>query len=186
MTNPFPEQLTEHSLTFLMIVLFAYVSVLFENQWLVNIDLISGAVLISYILFSLRMIPSAILAIVVSMLLFKQQSNIFAIESAMSIFTCAISPAIAVFIMSSSKKINISTIGVISFNQVLILTFVQAIFCSMFKLFTVITLTDNVDQPEIADYFFKLFTIDSLGTLAIVYAAIKIITYFKKSNLLVS
>jgi len=169
-----------------MIVLFAYVSVLFENQWAVNIDLVGGAALLSYILFSLRMIPSVILAIVVSMLIFKQQGNILALEPAMTIFTCTIAPAIAFFIMSSAKKIHISTIRSITFKQVLILTFIQAIFCSMLKLFTAITISSNVTQPEIADYFLKLLTIDSLGTLAIVYAAIKIITYFKKSNLLVS
>jgi len=181
MTNSSLQQLTRHSLTFLMIVLFAYVSVLFENQWAVNIDLVGGAALLSYILFSLRMIPSVILAIVVSMLIFKQQGNILALEPAMTIFTCTIAPAIAFFIMSSAKKIHISTIRSITFKQVLILTFIQAIFCSMFKLFTAITISSNT-QPEIADYFFKLFTIDSLGTLAIVYATIKIITYFKKVN----
>lgn len=182
MTNPSLQQLTEHSLTFLMIVLFAYVSVLFENQWAVNIDLVGGAVLLSYILFSLRMMPSVILAIVVSMLIFKQQGNILALESAMMVFTCTIGPATALFIMSSAKKIHISTLRSITFKQVLILTFIQAIFCSMLKLFTAITINSNVTQPEIADYFLKLFTIDSLGTLAIVYAAIKIITYFKKVN----
>ena len=182
MTNPSLEKLTEHSLTFLMIVLFAYASVLFENQWAVNINLVGGAVLLSYILFSLRMMPSVILAIVVAILMFKQQGNILALESAMTIFTCTIAPAIALFIMSSAKKIHISTIRSITFKQILILSFIQAIFCSMLKLFTAITISSNVTRPEIADYFFKLFTIDSLGTLAIVYATIKIITYFKKVN----
>jgi len=182
MTNPSLGKLTEHSLTFLMIVLFAYASVLFENQWAININLIGGAALLSYILFSLRMMPSVILAIVFSMLLFKQQSNILALESVMTIFTCTTAPAIALFIMSSAKRIHISTIRSITFKQILILTFIQAIFCSMFKLFTAITISSNVTRPEIADYFLKLFTIDSLGTLAIVYVAIKIITYLKKVN----
>ena len=163
-----------------MIILFAYVSVLFENQWAVNIDLVGGAALLCYMLFNLRMVPTVLLAIAVSILIFKQQTNILSVESTMAIFTCTVAPAIALFIMSSAKKIHISTLRSITFKQVLILTFVQAIFCSMFKLFTAITITSDVTQTEIADYFLKLFTVDSLGTLAIVYAAIKIIAYFKK------
>jgi len=178
----FQKHLSEHGISFLMIILFAYVSVLFENQWAVNIDLVGGAALLCYILFNHRMIPTVLLAIVVSMLIFKQQGNILALESAMMVFTCTIGPAAALFIMSSAKKIHISTLRSITFKQVLILTFIQAIFCSMLKLFTAKTISSNVTQPEIGDYFLKLFTIDSLGTLAIVYAAIKIITYFKKVN----
>lgn len=179
MTHSFQSHLSGHGITLIMIILLAYVSVLFENQWAVNIDLVGGAALLSYILFSLRMMPSVILAIVVSMLIFKQQGNILALESAMMVFTCTIGPAAALFIMSSAKKIHISTISSITFKQVIMLTFIQAIFCSMFKLFTAKTISNNVTQTEIADYFLKLFTVDSLGTLAILYAAIKIIAYFK-------
>ena len=180
MTRSFQKHLSGHGISFLMIMLFAYVSVLFENQWAVNIDLVGGAALLCYMLFNLRMVPTVLLAIAVSILIFKQQTNILSVESTMAIFTCTVAPAIALFIMSSAKKIHISTIRSITFKQVLILTFVQAIFCSMFKLFTAITITSDVTQTEIADYFLKLFTVDSLGTLAIVYAAIKIIAYFKK------
>ena len=183
LTNPFQEQLTGHGITFLMILLFAYVSVLFESQWAVNIDLVGGAVLLSFILFNLRMMPSVIVAIVASILIFKQQSNILALESVMLIFTCTIGPAIALFIMSSAKKIHISTITSISFKQILFLTIIQAIFCSIFKLFTAITVSGDVAQSDIADYFFKLFTIDSLGTLIIVYCAIKIIPHLRRLNL---
>jgi len=180
----FQKHLLEHGVSFLTIILNAYVSVLFENQWAVNIDLVGGTALLCYILFNHRMIPTVLLAIAVSILIFKQQTNILSVESTMAIFTCTVAPAISLFIMSSAKKIHISTLSSITFKQVLILTFIQAIFCSMLKLFTSITISNNVAQTEIADYFLKLFTVDSLGTLVIVYATIKIITYFKKTNIL--
>lgn len=184
MTRSFQKHLSEYGISFLMIMLLAYTSVLFENQWAINIDLVGGAALLCYILFNHRMVPAVLLAIAVSILIFKQQTNILSVGSAMAILTCTVAPAIALFIMSSAKKIHISTLSSITFKQVLILTFIQAIFCSMFKLFTAVTISSNVAKTEIADYFLKLFTVDSLGTLVIVYAAIKIITYFKKTNIL--
>ena len=118
--------------------------------------------------------PTVAVAIVVSILIFKQ-TEIIALESIMSIFICTIAPGIALYIMSSFKEFNISTISSISFKQILLLSVVQAIFCSIFKLSKSITITGNVAQSDIANYFMHLFTIDMLGTLAIVYCAIKII-----------
>ena len=181
MTSIFKNQLIEHSITFSIIVLFAYVTFLFKSQWEVNYDLVGGAALLSYILFNLRVMPTVAVAIVVSILIFKQ-AGIFNIESVMSIFICTIGPAIALYIMSSFKEFNISSIRSISFKQMILLSVVQATFCSIFKLSKSITITGNVTQPDIANYFMHIFTVDVLGTLAIVYCVIKIIPLFVNSR----
>ena len=177
MTSIFQKQLIEHGITFLIIVLFAYVTFLFKSQWEVNYDLVGGAALLSYILFNLRVMPTVAVAIVVSILIFKQ-AGIFNIESVMFISICTIGPAIALYIMSSFKEFNISSIRSISFKQILLLSIVQATFCSIFKLSKSITITGNIEQSDIANYFMHIFTVDALGTLAIVYFAIKIIPLF--------
>jgi hypothetical protein len=128
------------------------------------------------------MIPGVLIAIIVSIIIFKQQTNILAVESIMSIFTCTVAPAISLFIMSSFKKIHISTITSITFKQILFLAIIQAMYCSIFKLFTGVVLGGDIEQSYIADYFFTLFTLDLIGTLVIVYCVIKIITYFKRVN----
>jgi hypothetical protein len=174
MTSIFKNQLIAHSITFSIIVLFAYVTFLLKIQWEVNYDLVGGAALLSYILFNLRVIPTVAVAIVVSILLFRQ-AGIFNIESVMFIFICTIGPAIALYIMSSFKEFNISSITSISLKQILLLSIVQAIFCSIFKLSKSITITGNVAHSDIANYFMHIFTVDVLGTLAIVYFVIKII-----------
>jgi hypothetical protein len=174
MTSIFKNQLIAHSITFSIIVLFAYVTFLLKIQWEVNYDLVGGAALLSYILFNLRVIPTVAVAIVVSTLLFRQ-AGIFNIESVMFMFICTIGPAIAIYIMSSFKEFNISSITSISLKQILLLSIVQAIFCSIFKLSKSITITGNVEHSDIANYFMHIFTVDLLGTLAIVYFAIKII-----------
>ena len=177
MNSIFKNQLIAHSITFSIIVLFAYVTFLLKIQWEVNYDLVGGAALLSYILFNLRVMPTVAVAIVVSILIFKQ-AGIFNIESVMSIFICTIGPAIALYIMSSFKEFNISSITSISFKQMLLLSIVQATFCSIFKLSKSITITGNVSQSDIASYFIHLFTVDVLGTVALVYCAIKIIPFF--------
>ena len=177
------EPLLGNGITFLIILVFAYASVLFEKQWaVVNINLIGGAALLCYVLFGLRMIPGVLIAITVSILIFKQQTNILVVESAMFIFTCTFAPSLSLFIMSSFKKIHISTITSLTFKQILFLTAIQALFCSIFKLFTGVVLIEKVAVPDIADYFYTLFTLDLIGTLVIVYCVIKIITYFKRAN----
>ena len=181
MTSIFKKQLIEYSITFSTIVLFAYITFFFRSEWEVNYDLVGGAALLSYILFSLRMMPAVAVAIIVSILLFRK-ADIFAIESMMSIFICTVGPAIALYIMSSFKEFNISSIRSISFKQIILLSVVQATFCSIFKLSKSITITGNVAQPDIANYFMHIFTVDVLGTLAIVYCVIKIIPLFVNSR----
>jgi hypothetical protein len=181
MTSNFQKQLIEHGITFSIIVLFAYVTFLIRSQWQVNYDLVGGAALLSYILFNLRMMTTVAVAIVVSILIFKQ-TEILALESIMSISICTIGPAIALYIMSSFKEFNISSIRSISLKQILLLSIVQAIFCSIFKLSKSITITGNVAHSDIANYFMHIFTVDVLGTLAIVYFAIKIIPLFGNSR----
>jgi hypothetical protein len=84
--------------------------------------------------------------------------------------------------MSSFKEFNISSITSISFKQILLLSIVQAIFCSIFKLSKSITITGNVAHSDIANYFMHIFTVDVLGTIAIVYFVIKIIPLFSNSR----
>jgi hypothetical protein len=96
----------------------------------------------------------------------------------MFISICTIGPAIALYIMSSFKEFNISSIRSISFKQMLLLSIIQATFCSIFKLANSITITGNIERSDIASYFMHIFTVDAIGTLAIVYFVIKIIPLF--------
>jgi hypothetical protein len=159
---------------------FAYISAVVESQWAVNVNLIGGVALLSYMLFGLRLIPSVLLAIIVASLIFKPQGAIVPLELAMMTFTCTVAPAIALYIMSSAKRINISNIVSITFKQVLILSFLQAIFCSIFKLAQLATTTEHTLPIAMAESFSSFFVIDFIGTATLVYVAIQIIIYSKK------
>lgn len=174
--------LVKNAIVFLLFLIFAYLSVVVENQWTVNINLIGGTALLSYLLFGYRVMASVILSIIAVHLLFEHQASIVSLEATMMIVTCTLAPAIAFYIMSAAKKNSLTNIASLNFKHVLLLSFIQAVFCSLFKLFSFSIQGLNVaNRPiEMANSFSSLFVIDFIGTAVLLYIAIQIIIYFRK------
>jgi len=179
MTTPLQNQLTRHSITFVVILLFGYVTVLLDSQLAVSLDVVGGAILLSYILFGLRMMPSVILTLIVSTLIFEQQS-VTSLESVLSIATESFAPALAIFILNFPQIPDISRMVSIDYRKLVAVIVVEAIFCAIFKLVTDIIIEGDIEQSDAVDQLFQLITLDSLGSLIVICSVICIIIYINK------
>jgi len=180
MTTPLQNQLTRHSITFVVVLLFTYLTVLFDSQWAVELDIVGGAILLSYILFGLRMVPSVILTLIVSTLIFEQQS-VTSLGSVLSIATESFAPALAIFILTFSQIPDVSRMVSINYIKLLSVVVVEAIFSSMFELTTDVIIEGDIEQSDAVDQLFQLITLSSLGSLIVVCSVICIIIYINKS-----